>query len=86
MDQTREVDPLSLLEKISKEGISQDVCINDLGRYYIGISTGFSLPLISVNFKLTFGMVISEAFILGNEYNFVIMDWVGDTLNRSESD
>ncbi|KNA25724.1 hypothetical protein SOVF_003430 [Spinacia oleracea] len=30
LDQTREVDPLSLLEKISKEGISQDVCINDL--------------------------------------------------------
>ncbi|XP_021746580.1 4-diphosphocytidyl-2-C-methyl-D-erythritol kinase, chloroplastic-like [Chenopodium quinoa] len=30
LDQTSKVDPLSLLEKISKEGISQDVCINDL--------------------------------------------------------
>uniref|UniRef100_A0A803L0U6 4-(cytidine 5'-diphospho)-2-C-methyl-D-erythritol kinase n=1 Tax=Chenopodium quinoa TaxID=63459 RepID=A0A803L0U6_CHEQI len=30
LDQTSKVDPLSLLEKISREGISQDVCINDL--------------------------------------------------------
>jgi len=31
LDQTSKVDPLTLLEKISKIGISQDVCINDLG-------------------------------------------------------
>ena len=31
MDQTSQVDPLTLLEKISKDGISQDVYINDLG-------------------------------------------------------
>ncbi|KAK9707448.1 hypothetical protein RND81_07G198100 [Saponaria officinalis] len=30
LDQTSTVDPLSLLEKISSDGISQDVCINDL--------------------------------------------------------
>ncbi|XP_074295769.1 4-diphosphocytidyl-2-C-methyl-D-erythritol kinase, chloroplastic [Silene latifolia] len=30
LDQTSKVDPLYLLEKISSEGISQDVCINDL--------------------------------------------------------
>ncbi|XVF19417.1 hypothetical protein REPUB_Repub11eG0108600 [Reevesia pubescens] len=30
LDQTSKVDPLTLLEKISRNGISQDVCINDL--------------------------------------------------------
>uniref|UniRef100_A0A2P2KNF3 4-(cytidine 5'-diphospho)-2-C-methyl-D-erythritol kinase n=2 Tax=Rhizophora mucronata TaxID=61149 RepID=A0A2P2KNF3_RHIMU len=30
LDQTSQVDPLILLEKISRHGISQDVCINDL--------------------------------------------------------
>ncbi|GAV76850.1 GHMP_kinases_N domain-containing protein [Cephalotus follicularis] len=30
LDQTSKVDPLTLLEKISKNGVSQDVCINDL--------------------------------------------------------
>ncbi|KAH6814279.1 kinase [Perilla frutescens var. frutescens] len=30
MDQTSQIDPLVLLEKISKGGISQDVCVNDL--------------------------------------------------------
>ncbi|XP_027341897.1 4-diphosphocytidyl-2-C-methyl-D-erythritol kinase, chloroplastic/chromoplastic isoform X2 [Abrus precatorius] len=30
LDQTSSVDPLTLLEKISRNGISQDVCINDL--------------------------------------------------------
>eukprot|EP00262_Sarcandra_glabra_P020690 TRINITY_DN8380_c0_g6_i1.p1 TRINITY_DN8380_c0_g6~~TRINITY_DN8380_c0_g6_i1.p1 ORF type:complete len:407 (+),score=75.14 TRINITY_DN8380_c0_g6_i1:178-1398(+) len=30
LDRTSSVDPLSLLEKISRTGISQDVCINDL--------------------------------------------------------
>lgn len=30
LDQTSKVDPLALLEKISTNGISQDVCINDL--------------------------------------------------------
>ncbi|KAJ0020261.1 hypothetical protein Pint_31578 [Pistacia integerrima] len=30
LDQTSKVDPLILLEKISRNGISQDVCINDL--------------------------------------------------------
>ncbi|CAN0905101.1 4-diphosphocytidyl-2-C-methyl-D-erythritol kinase, chloroplastic/chromoplastic (Fragment) [Linum grandiflorum] len=30
VDQTSQVDPLTLLEKISKNGITQDVCINDL--------------------------------------------------------
>ncbi|KAL2903421.1 4-diphosphocytidyl-2-C-methyl-D-erythritol kinase chloroplastic/chromoplastic [Bienertia sinuspersici] len=30
LDQTSKIDSLSLLEKISREGISQDVCINDL--------------------------------------------------------
>ncbi|KAG6411368.1 hypothetical protein SASPL_129449 [Salvia splendens] len=30
VDQTSQIDPLVLLEKISKGGISQDVCVNDL--------------------------------------------------------
>ncbi|XP_021677484.2 4-diphosphocytidyl-2-C-methyl-D-erythritol kinase, chloroplastic/chromoplastic isoform X2 [Hevea brasiliensis] len=30
LDKTSQVDPLTLLEKISRNGISQDVCINDL--------------------------------------------------------
>ncbi|OAY61273.1 4-diphosphocytidyl-2-C-methyl-D-erythritol kinase, chloroplastic [Manihot esculenta] len=30
LDKTSQVDPLTLLEKISRDGISQDVCINDL--------------------------------------------------------
>nr|QTU90796.1 4-diphosphocytidyl-2-C-methyl-D-erythritol kinase [Salvia sclarea] len=30
MDQTSQIDPLVLLEKIAKGGISQDVCVNDL--------------------------------------------------------
>ncbi|KAJ4724526.1 4-diphosphocytidyl-2-C-methyl-D-erythritol kinase [Melia azedarach] len=30
LDQTSKVDPLTLLEKISKNGLSQDVCVNDL--------------------------------------------------------
>ncbi|KAH7560806.1 hypothetical protein JRO89_XS10G0110900 [Xanthoceras sorbifolium] len=30
LDQTSKIDPLALLEKISRNGISQDVCINDL--------------------------------------------------------
>ncbi|KAI9073791.1 hypothetical protein K1719_044238 [Acacia pycnantha] len=33
LDQTSNVDPLTLLEKISRNGISQDVCINDLGMF-----------------------------------------------------
>ncbi|XP_038718670.1 4-diphosphocytidyl-2-C-methyl-D-erythritol kinase, chloroplastic/chromoplastic-like [Tripterygium wilfordii] len=32
LDQTSDVDPLTLLEKISRNGISQAVCINDLER------------------------------------------------------
>ncbi|KAF9675269.1 hypothetical protein SADUNF_Sadunf09G0014400 [Salix dunnii] len=31
LDKTSQADPLTLLEKISRNGISQDVCINDLG-------------------------------------------------------
>lgn len=31
LDQTSKIDPLALLEKISKAGISQDLCVNDLG-------------------------------------------------------
>lgn len=30
LDQTSQIDPLELLDKISKNGISQDVCVNDL--------------------------------------------------------
>ncbi|KAG8371052.1 hypothetical protein BUALT_Bualt13G0046800 [Buddleja alternifolia] len=30
LDQTSKIDPLTLLEKISSSGISQDVCVNDL--------------------------------------------------------
>lgn len=31
LDSTSKVDPLALLEKISSDGITQDVCVNDLG-------------------------------------------------------
>ncbi|GMQ00976.1 hypothetical protein CsSME_00047802 [Camellia sinensis var. sinensis] len=30
LDQTSKIDPSTLLEKISRNGISQDVCVNDL--------------------------------------------------------
>jgi len=33
LDQTSKVDPLTLLDRISREGISQEVCINDLGKH-----------------------------------------------------
>jgi len=33
LDQTSNVDPSILLERISTSGISQDVCINDLGMF-----------------------------------------------------
>lgn len=33
LDRTSKADPVTLLEKISRNGISQDVCINDLGMY-----------------------------------------------------
>ena len=33
LDKTSKVDPLNLLEKLSSNGISQDVCINDLGKW-----------------------------------------------------
>lgn len=33
LDQTSNVDPSILLERISRNGISQDVCINDLGMF-----------------------------------------------------
>lgn len=32
LDRTVSIDPLTLLEKISTSGISQDVCVNDLGK------------------------------------------------------
>lgn len=31
LDQTSSIDPLVLLREINETGISQDVCINDLG-------------------------------------------------------
>jgi hypothetical protein len=33
LDQTSNIDPSILLERISTNGISQDVCINDLGMF-----------------------------------------------------
>lgn len=33
LDKTSNADPLQLLDKISRDGISQDVCINDLGMH-----------------------------------------------------
>lgn len=35
LDQTSKVDPFTLLQKISMSGISQDVCINDLGMEFM---------------------------------------------------
>lgn len=41
LDQSSKIDPLTLLEKITRNGISQDVCVNDLGMksrtFYIAI-------------------------------------------------
>lgn len=34
LDRSSSVDPLALLQNINQNGISQDVCINDLGIYY----------------------------------------------------
>lgn len=33
LDQTSKVDPLALLDKLSSNGISQDICVNDLGNF-----------------------------------------------------
>lgn len=46
LDQTSNVDPLTLLEKISKIGISQDVCINDLGMLLAVYHSFFMFGLI----------------------------------------
>ena len=35
LDKTSKIDPLQVLDKISSDGISQDVCINDLGTYWM---------------------------------------------------
>lgn len=42
LDHTSSVDPLSLLEKIKESGISQDVCINDLGMLHAWMETLYS--------------------------------------------
>jgi hypothetical protein len=31
LEQTSQADPMTLLEEITQNGISQDVCVNDLG-------------------------------------------------------
>lgn len=53
LDQTSNVDPLTLLEKISKIGISQDVCINDLGKllavYHSFFHFRFDLIFLNAN-------------------------------------
>lgn len=49
LDQTSKVDPLTLLEQISRNGLSQDVCINDLGMSLWGIlCVSFSLLVLPI--------------------------------------
>lgn len=49
LDETSKIDPLTLLDKISRNGISQDVCVNDLGMnlkvtsFPYATASGFSL-------------------------------------------
>lgn len=33
LEQTSQADPLTLLKEITQNGISQDVCVNDLGMH-----------------------------------------------------
>lgn len=50
LDQASSVDPLNLLREITQNGISQDVCVNDLGmREHLLICQLFP-PLIIVSF------------------------------------
>ncbi|KAG5517283.1 hypothetical protein RHGRI_037888 [Rhododendron griersonianum] len=43
LDQTSKIDPSTLLEKISRNGISQDVCVNDLGMIPTNTQHAFSI-------------------------------------------
>lgn len=45
LDRTISIDPLTLLEKISTSGISQDVCVNDLGKKSERLLYLTSIPL-----------------------------------------
>lgn len=68
LDQTSSVDPLSLLNKISLNGISQDICINDL-----------EIPAFDVvpSLKRLKKRVISAG---RGEYNAVFMSGSGSTI------
>ncbi|KAE8733103.1 4-diphosphocytidyl-2-C-methyl-D-erythritol kinase [Hibiscus syriacus] len=64
LDQTSNVDPLTLLDKISMNGISQDVCINDL----VEAPSSESVPRIPHNsYMTTMITVICELYRPGKE-------------------
>lgn len=57
LDQTSNVDPLTLLEKIKSNGISQDVCINDLGVFL----AEYSYFLTFLFFQFGFDLILFNA-------------------------
>jgi hypothetical protein len=63
LDKTSQADPLTLLEKISRNGISQDVCINDLGMNLQRYTSLLSFP----PFQNTF-------FFFCSFYGFLLSD------------
>lgn len=39
LDQTSNINPLTLLENVTSNGVSQSICVNDLGTIYMHIVT-----------------------------------------------
>lgn len=38
LDQTSNINPLTLLENVTSNGVSQSICVNDLGMIYMHMS------------------------------------------------
>lgn len=80
LDQTISIDPLTLLEKISREGISQDVCVNDLGTNPEEYSTWLSYILLFQHFVVMGwkkGCLISYPSLLTPYSWCLVLLWIG---------
>lgn len=49
LDQTSNINPLTLLENVTSNGVSQSICVNDLGMIYMHMSHLFSFLKKIVN-------------------------------------
>ena len=57
LDQTSNVDPLTLLENVTNNGVSQSICVNDLGKELL-------------NFKIQFGTCTRTFYICCTFFTF----------------